>query len=304
MAPTVSNIRATAGFRNLRVYELNASYEPIGTETLETMVPYLVSGSTIISGSTVSIPEGTSVSGSVGYYGAQHSGARVLTINDPTPRIISHIGDDGVFAVQVLPPNEVMNGELQIDKTNDVIDAICSNVKAIQVGEANLLLEATDQRGYEPDMCAIAYSAGQDNDPMSSAFGSQMWDFRLFPKAKVFLRESGYGQEANVRQYSFTPMFCTAYPWQVQFTMAIEGALRSQCIRGNSVGKPNMVSFLGDGATKAFPFDSQKPALTAAKITAWKNGVQLSAGYSKSIYGLSFAAAPNSGDVIVVFYES
>jgi hypothetical protein len=298
-----TSIRSTAGFRHLSLYELNANNYPIGLLTLQAMNPYTVSGS-VISGSSALVSAGASVSGSVGYYGALHSGARVLTINDPTPRIISHIGDDGVFGVQVLPPTEVMNGELQVDKTNDIVDAIASAVKRVTIGESNLFLQATDKRGFENPLAALAYSASQDADPDSASFGSQLWDFRIIPQAIVFPRESGYGQEDNVRQYSFTPMFATAYPWGVKYTDAVEGCLRSQMARGNSQGKPNMVSYLGDGATVGFPFDSSKPAKSITKVTVWVDGVLKTTGISVSVRGVSFAAAPASASVVVVFYES
>jgi hypothetical protein len=232
-----------------------------------------------------------------------HTGARTLTINDPTPRIISHVGDDGVFSVQVLPPTEVMSGELVMDKTNDPIDAIVSGVSKVTIGQSNVFHEATNMRGYEPQVCALAYSYAQDNDPNSSYFGATLWDWRLFPKATVFFRETGYGQEANTRSYTFTPMYCTAYPWGVAYTQATEGCTRSQAIRGVGYNKPVMVSFLGDGATTGFPFDSQKSAANAAKVTCWVNGVLQSSGFSASVYGLSFAAAPASNAVIVCYYE-
>jgi hypothetical protein len=299
-----ANIRATAGFRNLRLYELNSSYYPIGLLTLEPVTIYASSGSNIISGSPVSVAAGVSVSGSIPYYGIVHSGARVLTVNDPTPRVISHVGDDGVFAVQLLPPTEVMSGELTMDKTNDIVDAIVSNVKKVVIGETKILQEATDKRGFEPQVCGLAYSYAQDNDPNSANFGATLWDWRMFPKATVFMRESGYGQEANQRQYAFTPMFCSSYPWGVQFTNAIEGAVRSQAIRGVGTGKPMIVSYLGNGASLAFPFDSANLALSTAKISVWVNGVLQSTGIAKSIYGISFAVAPTANAVIVVYYEA
>lgn len=298
-----SPTRTSAGFRHLSLFELNSSYYPIGALTLQDMAPYTVSGSAI-SGSTASVDAGASVSGSIGYYGALFSGARVCTINDPTARIISHVGDDSVFSVQVLPPTEVMNGELQIDKTNDTIDSLVSAVKKVTVGETRLFHEATNKRGFENQVCALAYSAAQDVDPDSASFGAQVWDFRIMPRAVVFQRESGYGQEDNVRQYSLTPMFCTAYPWGVAYTEAVEGCVRSQMIRGVSQGKPNLVSYLGDGATLAFPFDSSRPALTTGKITVWVDGVLKTTGISVSTHGVSFAAAPAASSVIVVFYES
>jgi hypothetical protein len=300
---TIAKIRSTAGFRNIQLFELNSSYYPIGALTLEPCTPYTVSGS-VISGSTAAVAAGVAVSGSVPYYGIKHSGAKVLTVNDPTPRIIPHIGDDGVFSVQVLPATEVMSGELQVDKTNDIVDAILSGgVKSVTVGESNIFLQSTNKRGYESQVGAMAFSAAQDTDPNSPSFGATLWDWRQFPKALIFLREAGYQAEANMRTYSFTPMFCSAYLWGTAFTEATEGAIRSQLVRGVSQGKPTMVSFLGNGSTTGFPFDSAQPALTASKVTVWIDGVLKSTGIVTSTKGISFAVAPASNSVITAFYE-
>lgn len=298
-----SKVRSTAGFRSLVLFELNSAGYPIGSLTLQSSTPYTVSGSAI-SGSTVAVPVGTAVSGSVGYYGIKHSGAKVLTINDPVPRVLPHIGDDKVLSLQILPSLEPANGELRIDKTNDIIDAIAGNVKQFQVGEANLLGGITDQRGFENTVGAIAYSFAQDTDPESTAFGATVWDFRIFPKATVFQRDTGYGQEVNERMYSFTPMYVRAHLWGAAFSIATEGFTQAQIIRGVSQYKPMFVSFLGDGAAVGFPFDSAVPAASADKIAVWKNGVLLSSGISKSVRGVSFAVAPSANDVISVFYET
>jgi hypothetical protein len=299
-----ANIRSTAGFRSISLYELNSSGYPIGAATLQACTPYTVSGSVVNSGSTASVVKGTAVSGSIPYYGILHSGAKVLTINDPQPRIIPHIGDDGVFNLQVLPALEVANGELRVDKTNDVVDAIAGNIKAFTVGEANIQGVVTSQRGFENQVAAIAYSFAQDADPDSANFGVSLWDFRIFPKATVFQRDNGYGQEANERMYSFTPAFVTSHLWGTQFTLAVEGFIRGQILRGVCQYKPTFVTYLGDGSTKAFPFDSAKPARDAAKVVVWVNGVLQSSGILATVNGVGFNTAPTANAVIAVFYES
>jgi hypothetical protein len=297
---------STAGFRNLSLFELNSSGYPIGLLTLQKSIPYTVTSGSSISGSALPVAVGATVSGSVGYYGIQHSGAKVLTINDPLPRVLPHIGDDGVFSLQVLPALEPANGELRVDKTNNIVDAITGNVKNFTVGEMNLLGSVTGQRGYENQVGALAYSFAQDTDPDSASFGATVWDFRLFPKATVFQRDTGYGQEVNERQYSFTPAYVTSHIWQTAFATATEGFTRAQIIRGISQYKPVLVSFLGDGSAKGFPFDSQKPAQAAAKVACWVNGVLQTVGatYAASTLGLHFSTAPAANAVIVAFYET
>ncbi len=302
-APSV--IRSTAGFRNISLFELNSGGYPIGAVTLTNQTPFTISGSVVNSGSNVvSVAAGATVSGSVGYYGIQHSGAKVLTINDPQPRVLPHVGDDAVINMQILPSLEVASGELRIDKTNDTVDAIIGNLKKVQISELNLMGVITSQRGFEQQVGAMAYSFAQDTDPDSANFGASMWDIRIFPKATVFQRETGYTQEGNERMYSFTPAFCTKHIWGTQFTVAVEGFTRGQIIRGSSQYKPNLVSYLGDGSTKAFPFDSAKPAVSASKVIVWKNGVIQTSGILASINGVGFNTAPALNDVVVVFYES
>ena len=302
-----STVRSTAGFRSLVLFELNSSNYPIGATTLAAQSPYLVSGSTIIAaGSTVTLAKGAAVSGSVGYYGIQHSGAKVLTINDPTPRVIPHVGDDGVFCLQVLPALEPANGELRLDKTSDIVDALVMNIKKFTVAEANILGSITSQRGFEAQVGALAYSFAQDTDPDSSAFGSNLWDFRIFPKVTVFQRDTGYSQEINERMYSFVPAYSTAHLWGTTFTIATEGFTRAQIVRGVSQYKPVVVSYLGDGVTKAFPFDSAKPGVSAAKTAIFVNGVlqTQSAAIVASSYGVFFTVAPSANAVVTVFYET
>jgi hypothetical protein len=298
-------IRVTAGFRHLNLYELDANALPIGTKVLEPFSPYTISSGSVISGSSVAITAGTTVSGSVGYYGAVHSGAKLLTITDPAPRVIPHIGDDGVMALQVLPPLEAITGELHVEKTNDTIDQLVGGgVLPVTIGESIFFGEGTNKRGFESSVGVIAYSAAEDSDPNSSLYGSVLWDSKIFPKVNLFMRETGYAQAENERLYTFTPMFCTAHLWGVQFTTLVDGMTRAQIVRGISQYKPLLVSFKGDGSTLGFPFDSARPAATTAKIAVFKNGVALTTGVAKTVSGIGFSTPPSSSDIISVWYET
>jgi len=303
-----STVRSTVGFRSIVLFELDSSSYPIGAVTLEAQAPYKPTGTggSTISGSTVSTPAGATVSGSVGYYGIKWSGAKVLTINDPTPRVMAHVGDDGVICLQVLPALEPANGELRLDKTNDIVDSIAANINKFTVGEANMLGSITGQRGFENQVGALAYSFAQDTDPDCSQFGSSVWDFRVFPKATVFVRDTGYSQEVNERLYSFTPAYCVQHIWGTSFSVTTEGFTRAQIVRGVSQYKPVLVSYKGDGSTLALPFDSAKPAASADKIAVWVNGVlkTVTTDYTASVSGVVMKEAPTAGAIVCVFYET
>lgn len=299
---TPTYIRSTAGFRFAAIYEL-VNGLPLGSKTLTKYSAFTVSGSTI-SGSSVSIPEGTAVSGSVGYYGGVISGAKVMTINDPAPRIIPHIGDDAVFSLQILPPTEPVNGEIRIDKTNDTIDSVVGDVNRVTIGEFHIMGQSTNKRGFENQVGLMAYSAAQDTDPGSTTFGKQEWDFRIMPKATVYQRDTGYQQEANERMYTVAPAYCTAHIWGTQFTIGVDGYTIGQLLRGLCEFKPVIVGFIGDGSTVSFPFDIAKTAYTVAKVNVWVNGVLTTTGLTKSTSGIVFDTAPLVTDIITVFYET
>ena len=310
MSPAPTTIRSTAGFRHLQIFELSASGSwlnlPLGAKTLTNCSPYVVSSGSYIAGSVVqSLTAGATVSGSVPYYGMLVSGAKVLTINDPAPRVIPHIGDDGVFGLQVLPPTEPVSGELHTDKTNDVVDAIVAAVKKFTIGQMNFMGQSTNKRGYENQVGLLAYSAAQDYDPDSTNFGQNLWDCRVLPKATLFVRDTGYGQEANERVYTVTPAYVTAHLWGVQFTDAVEGFTRAQILRGVSNNKPVICGWLGDGSKAAFSFDSLQAPASAAQITVWKNGILLpnSASFFADVYGLHFATAPLVTDILTAAME-
>lgn len=301
-----TSTRSTAGFRSLELYELSSGSVvglPLGAKTLEPYTPFAAAGSTPTSAAGSLVAAGTAVTGGVGYYGVIVSGTKVLTINDPAPRSIPHTGNDTLLGVQILPSLEPINGELRLDKTSDVVDAVIGNIKAVVVGETNILGMGTSQRGYENQVGALAYAAAQDTDLTSTTYGSVLWDFRIFPKSFVFARDPGYAQEANERVYTFQPVPTTAHLWGVQFTKAVEGYVRAQMLRGVSQFKPVICGFLGDGSVQAFPFDSARPAASVAKIVVWVDGVLKSSGVTKTLYGLAFTTAPTLGAIVTVFYE-
>jgi hypothetical protein len=206
--------------------------------------------------------------------------------------------------LQVLPPTEPVSGELRTDKTNDNVDAVVGNVNKVTIGEVNIMGQSTNKRGYENQVGLMAYSAAQDTDINSNTFGTNEWDFRIMPKAILFQRDTGYQQEANERMYTIAPAYVNAHLWGTQFTVGVEGFTRGQLIRGVSQYKPVIVGFKGDGSTTAFPFDSNRPAATTAKVNVWRNDALVTTGMTKLTTGITFSVAPLITDIITVFYET
>jgi len=272
MTALSNEIRSGVGFRHVQLFALAADGYPNATDTSE-------------------------------YAGLRISGARALTINDPEPQQISHLGDDRVFALDVLPPTEALSGELVVGKVNDVVAQVIGDDLAVSVGEAQILGIGTDNRGDENQVALLAYRQTLDTDPDSTTFGSRRWEFRLFPKTFVIERESGFQSAPEEKMYTIRPQFVTKHLWGTAFAVGTEGFEQAQGFRGISEYKPRLASFLGDSAETDFAFDTDFPAQSTDKIAVWVSGVLTTASITKATTGVQWTTAPITDAEIVIFYE-
>lgn len=270
-----STTRSGVGLRNVTIFALSAAGYPTG---------------------------GTATA----YEGAQISGARALTLNDPEPQRIVHRGDDRIFAVDSLPATEPISGELRVGKTNDTVDAILTDDLSFQVGEAKLFGIGTDNRGDENQVGMLAYRQTVDTDPASGNYGARRWEFRLFPKVQVIPRDTGVDDAPEARIYTVNPQFVTQHLWGLALSTGTEGFLQAQGFRGISEFKPKIVQWAdpapGGGVVDlALPTDS--PAQATAKIKVWVDGAVVVPD-TLATTQISFTTGVITTDAIVVaFYE-
>lgn len=271
--PAPSGISSGVGFRNAKIFQLDASGYPAATAT-------------------------------TAYNGTLVSGARALTINMVEPRRINYLGDDGVIDIDQLPALEADSGELRTGKLNFVLDAILTGQKQFTVGEASLFLSATEKRGFEAQVALMGYRQAKETDPTSSYYGQRVWQFVIMPKVQLIPRYSGWTENPEENMYSLIPAKVSKHLWGTSFGEATEGALLAQMVWGKSFNKPQLVAFKGDGVEDEFLFPATAQAVSTAKITVWKNGTIQTVGITKAVTGVTFTAAPASGDMVVVFYET
>jgi len=265
-------IRSGVGFRHVQILALDDSGYPKATST------------------TV-------------YEGSQASGAKALTIDDPEPRSIVHIGDDRIFQLDTLPPDTPITGELRVGKVSDALDAILTDDKSFEIGEAKMFGFGTDNRGDENQVAILAYRQTLDTDPDSANFGMRRWEGRLFPKTYVIPRESGFEDTPEERAFSFRPLFVTKHIWGTSFVSGTEGFIQAQGVRLVSQYKPKIVAFKADNSATEFDFSADFPAQSTDKIEVWVAGVEQTDGITKRTTQVEFTTAPTTDAMVVVFYE-
>lgn len=242
------------------------------------------------------------------YEGVTLSGVVSLTLNDPEPQQVVHRGDDRVFALDTLPPTDAISGELSVSKTNDTVDALLTDDKSFDIGEASMFGLGTDKRGDENQVGVLAYRQSLDTDPSSGGFGTRRWEFRLFPKTYIIPRATGLEQDTSEsRVYTVRPQFVKEHLWGEAFSTGTEGFEQAQMLRGISVYKPKVVAWKATKAGKsslALTFPAASPASATGKIAAWVDG-SLTVPDTLATTQIEFTTGVvTTNAMVVAFYET
>lgn len=264
-----STIRSGVGLRNFQVMALDTSGYPAATAT-------------------------------TAYQGVQVVMAKTLGLNDPEPRIIHYTGDDKVYNIDILPPQEGMRGDLVVGARNDALDEILTGVKAVNLGdEFNIYAVGTDQKGEENQVAALMYHQAMDENPDSANFGQRVWEFKIFPKVFMFPREGGANDTPTEQTYTVVPQFVSKHLWGLALAAATDGAARMQAVRGVSTYKPRLCTFKGNNTATSFTFPTTEPAVSASGIKVWVNGVLQTTDFTAATTGVEFTTAPTTNAMIV-----
>lgn len=232
-----SGIRASAGFRHAQILQTDANGYP-------------------------------NSSASQVYEGVNIHGAKTLTLNEPEPRMVNHVGDDGIIALDVLPALEPLSGELQIATTDDALTAAVSGglVQFTGGNSSMMAMGVTDKKGSESQVIVLAYRESLDEDPASATFGTRFWDWRLLPKAWLVERDNTFDINSTneTRTFTMRPNIVTKLPWGVTLSGTTHGTTKAQGIRGLSDKRPHLVGFTGNGSATNFLLPNNYPIDTAA----------------------------------------
>jgi len=272
-----------AGFRHLRVYSLDSN----GFGVVPTP-------------------------GAAGYDGLQVAVAKAMTLTIPDAQIISHTGDDRVSQIDLLPPTEGVAGEIRTGRTDLTLDALLSNTKVRALASMQAGAMATDQQGMEPDFCVLAYRQAVDADLTSANKGQRNWLWVLLSKALIFAKWGAMEEGgADENTYTLQPRVFSKYPWGIQFTLADDGYLETQVLRGISRYRPHLAYWEGTGAVVEFLFTTgfhgPADAEDRCKVYIWTiaDGLveDVTAAVTIADDGITFDVAPLAGDIVIALYE-
>jgi hypothetical protein len=232
------------------------------------------------------------------YEGLEIKGPKAFTLTLPDPRQISHMGNDRVLAVDILPPTEPTRGELRASVNDFAVHALLTGTSVITLGEATEIAHNTDKQGSEPQVGLLLYQ-------MSLSVGDGLRHYRCFviPLAVCIPKPQGMSENPEDVTYIVNPTLSNERLWGAQLVLATDGITEASIFEYMCEGKPKLVAFKADGTEDEFLFPTGAPAKSTAKISVFKNGVLMSAGITKATTKVTFTSAPTLNDNITVFYE-
>lgn len=275
---TPSNVKSGVGFRHCQIFALTTS------------------------GLLAAVDENA-------YEGVQISGVRSLTLPLPESQQINHYGDDRIFAVDQLPPNESISGTLVVGKNNFDVDAVITGQNVVTIGETKFFGRATDKQGSEAQVCMVAWR--QTLDTAVGASRVRRWDVRLMPICQIIpMNPSFDASNPEEMTYTIRPQVVSKYPWGIAFVEGTEGFTEGQILDATTEYKPKLIAFVGDGIVTAFNLPTAAQAVGTTKMKVWHTVA--STGITTDVTGtvtlavgsVTFGVAPAAGDTVTVWYET
>jgi hypothetical protein len=149
----------------------------------------------------------------------------------------------------------------------DILAILCG-VKVNTLATTKTIAMQTNKLGLEPYVGVLAYSHSND-----WPLGNQTWDWYFFPYTKAIWLASGNAETPQDEIFKLAPNYTSLNPWGEALSEATHGAISQQAIKGKSIGRPHLISFLADGTATEFLFNTDHPAYSAAAVACFVNGV-------------------------------
>ena len=232
-------------------------------------------------------------------YGLTWNGFKGFSGSFPTPRKISHYGQDRVLQIDWLPPIDGMDASVTVSSTEYDLIAALTGVKVQTLGTSKMIQVYSNKQGFEPSVALFFYQQAEDLDT-----GIRRWQSYLFASAKCVFTPASMTDTTSDLTFPVVPAISKNTIFGTALTEASNGTLTSQMGMLMTENKPHICAWKADGVATSFLFDADKPAAnaTTAYLTVTVDGV-VTAPTTTPTTGPTFSPALVSGKTIICCYE-
>jgi hypothetical protein len=250
---------------------------------------------------TIQIPSGQAVA--TAYAGLHISGANALTMEIPELKKAPAAGDDRTYYTFLLPPDEVVSGELKTSKQNTEVHALVTDTKVWGSDPIRKFGLATDVQGEEPAIFLWGRRRAVDTRPGSPNFGQKCWEMWIFPNALGSPRPGGaeLGKVGEM-MYQVVANDSSTDEHGETFTEATNGFTASPYVTIITHGKPMLDAWEGDNNQTTFNLSQSGGPLANTTPEVYVDGVR---DFSPTVANgvITFGSPPADGAKIICLYE-
>lgn len=236
------------------------------------------------------------------YEGIELAGIKGFELSSPNARLVTHMGNDRVLAVDFLPTTEPVSGEIRVAPSLQGVNASLTNNKQFTVGEMSLLAWSTENQGSEEDISLLIFQQALDKDTKLRA-----WRGLTVARARAIPVLAPMNDNPSEFRYQVIASPSTKHIWGTALATGTEGATEAAAIETMTGNKPKIVAWQADGSEDNFVYPASKMPISDAKTVVWLNGVLQTSGggdYTWDVVtGITFDTPPNDHDIIVSWYE-
>lgn len=238
------------------------------------------------------------------YEGIQLPSVKALELTIPDIRRIAHVGDDRINAQDTLPRIEPSSGVLRVGRNDHDIYALITGTKAFVTGEASGIGYATDKQGTEIDLAMLTFQQSLDAVAKTRRYRSYM-----FPVIRAVPVPGGMDENPAEYTFNLVPQVATKTMWGLPYDESDRGFLESEFEEYMTESYPHVVAWKGDNNVTKFTFHADRPAVSTDKIhgvwivDALGTYSVVDATVSLAVDGVTPTAKPDTGDIVLCFYE-
>lgn len=233
------------------------------------------------------------------YEGLEVDGARTFDLTPAEGSYLTNIGNGRLRDTIYRAPREASRAELRVGYAQLDVIAALSGVKVYNVAEAQAVGRLTNLQGSEPDVALHLIQSGHDENGLTRYLNY------IIPKGKCIPIDSPMNDNPLEIRYTVTISNTRKEVWGEAYTLAKHGFTETGYSTFITEGRGKIVAWLTDGDSTQYLFPTTKPALSTAKISAWRfaDGNEYTGGeVTKSTTKLTFPYPPFD-TLAVAFYE-
>lgn len=234
------------------------------------------------------------------YEGLEVDGARTFDLTPAEGSYLVNIGNGRLRDTIYRAPREASRAELRVGYSQLDVIAALSGVKVYELAEAKMVGRLTNVQGSEPDTALLLTQSGHDENGLTRYLSY------LIPKGKCIPIDAPFNENALEIRYTVTISNTKKEVWGESYTTVRHGFTETGYIDMITEQVPKIIAWKANGYDSNYFFPSGKAPVSVAKMSVWDfaTGIEYTGGtITKSVNGVTFAAPPAAGKILVVKYE-